>query len=367
MTEPEYRDLAEALSDLKYGDQPSEDETEEANPADPAAVDEKESAPVPDKSDEEPEEVTDTEPATDPEPETDGDGGAEKKHEDKAPDAIDDPAAKLIEIDGKEYTLAEVREMRDGGLRQSDYTRKAQEAAKVRKSAEERDELVAQIVSDPSMKEMVRAHPEMLPHLLRDPVSTKALLGNPEEVQKLWDDFDVIAENPRLAERFSRKDPDAENLLAQERYRENITAVASALDGTVDAMAEKFEGVDKDDVKEYILTLGGMPSGDNVDPAAAAAAFERMFSLFFVQDGDQLKVDTRLIEQRFNELSEYGSLKKSASKADVDDHNKTVDAQLKDTAPRSTPEGNSPAPTSMKDTDEAENVNEVIRSILGYE
>ena len=43
-----------------------------------------------------------------------------------------------FEIDGEEITLSQIKEWKDSGLRQSDYTRKTQEAAELRKEAEAR-------------------------------------------------------------------------------------------------------------------------------------------------------------------------------------------------------------------------------------
>jgi hypothetical protein len=366
----EYTDLAEVLADMKYGDQPSAEVSEETSPDAPAVADEKESAATPDKVPAESAEETTTEPANDPDAEAkpaEGEAGEKDTSEDKSPPSKEGEPAKLIEIDGKEYTLEEVREMRDNGLRQSDYTRKAQEAAKIRKAAEERDALVAQIVADEAMKQMVAAHPEMLPHLLRDPENTKALLGHPEQVQALWDDYEVIATNPRLAERFTKQDPAAEDALAEARYIENINAVAMALDGAVDQMAKDFAGVDPDEVKSYILSLGGMPDVENPDKRDVAKAFERMFSLFFVQDGDAVRLEDRLIKARFKELHANVEAAKTAKESDAAAHNAEVDTKLKDDAPRTTPEGKAPAPApvSIDDGDEKD-VNEVIRGLLGY-
>ena len=134
----------------------------------------------------------------------------------------------------------------------------------------------------------------------------------------------------------------------------------------MDAYAARFSGVDADDVKDYVLQLGGMPTGDNVDPAEVGRAFERLFGLFFVQEGESLRVDDRLIQARFEELQKYAEAAEATSAASADEHNKAVDEALKDKSPPATPAGKSPGPTPPDELEDAEDLNEVIHGLLGY-
>lgn len=364
--------LEEVLDELKYGELPPVEEPEEANQAAPAAEDEdEESTSAPDKASQEPKEGYKTEPATDPEPGPEpGEGEEGTRVEDKADkpesDGVD---ATLIDLDGEKVTLEQIRAWRNDGLRQADYTRKTQEAAEQRRRLEERDALVAEIVADEAMSEFVSAHPKVLKSLLADPESTRAILGKPEEVTALWEDYELIADNPRLADRFGNQPDQASEVLAQQRYEENVMAIANALDTTVDYIAAQYSGVDADAVKDYVLSLGGMPEGDNVDPAEVGRAFERMFALFFVQDGEGgLAVDDRLIQSRFKELQSAAELREQREANAAEDHNKAVDAALSDKTPPATRGGKAPAPAAVDPLDDdAEDLNEVIHGLLGYE
>jgi len=361
----------EILDDIRYGTHSPEEEEAETTAEGSAAGDpESESTPEPEQPESESTDESETEPATEAEAESEP-AEAESEEEGAAPqDTTEEPEAEesatLIELDGEQVTLDQVREWRRDGLRQSDYTRKTQEAAQVRKAAEDRDALLAEVVADESMKEFVRAHPEVLPKLLNDAENTRELLGKPAEVQALWDDYALIADNPRLAERFNAEDPKAQEALVAQRTADNVMAVANALDERVDQIAKEYEGVDADAVKDFVLKLGRVPSGENVDPNAVVDAFGRLYTLMFVEDNDGLDIDESLIRGHFESLKAVGASSAQAEAAEADDHNAQVDAKLKDTpAAPATPAGDAPAPTRGV-VEDAKDVNEVIHGLLGY-
>lgn len=61
-----------------------------------------------------------------------------------------------IEIDGEKYTLDDIKEFRQGYLRQSDYTRKTQELARQRKENEYALELFNYLKTNPSLVEVLK-------------------------------------------------------------------------------------------------------------------------------------------------------------------------------------------------------------------
>jgi hypothetical protein len=374
--EPE--DLGDVIENLKYGTiSPSEEDEPETNPDGPAAGDPdadkaEESTPEPDKPEEESKDEPEEEPAkeAEPEPESGEAEGSEEGADDE--DKSDEPedegdGATLIELDGEKVTLEQIREWKNDGLRHADYTRKRQADAKRAEQLDDRDKLVAEIVSDDSMQEFVKAHPGVLPALLADPENTRALLGNADEIQRLWDDYALIADNPSLAERFARKEPDAEAELVAQRTAENVQAVANALDQVVDSIAERpeFDGVDADEVKDYVLKLGRVPTGEDVDPNEVVDAFGRLYNLMFVQDEDGIDIDTTLIEGQFSLLKGKLDAQAAADAAAAEEHNREVDEQLKDAPPPATPEGDAPAPAVEEIDGDETDVNEIIQGLLG--
>lgn len=56
-----------------------------------------------------------------------------------------------FEIDGEKYSIDDIREWKKSGLRQSDYTKKTQEVAKMRKEAEEALEVYNYLMSKPDL------------------------------------------------------------------------------------------------------------------------------------------------------------------------------------------------------------------------
>jgi hypothetical protein len=364
------KDFAELLDEIRFGEDEiedgesspdkSEEKTNPEGPSDTAESDE-------DKPDVESDPEEASEPASEAEAESET-AEAGKTEEDKSdkPDEIE-PAK--FEIDGETYTLDEIREWKNSGLRQSDYTRKAQSLAEERKQSEERiesrDALLADVLADESMKEFIRARPEVLPILLSDPDNTRQVLGKPDEVQALWDDYELVADNPRLAARFAKEEPDAELALQHQRVADNVAAVANALDNAVDELAAKYEGVDPDDVKDYVLKLGRVPMHEGADPQEVVTAFGRLYNLFFVEDGDGLKLDPTIIQTQYENLSRVATSALSEERAKQDEHNAEVDAQLKDTPPPAVPHGSGPGPAKDKER-EYTDVNEVIRDLQGY-
>jgi len=368
-----FRDI---MHSLRSGEDLPEEEAESTTDTTPSGEAPTESSSPEDKVDDESQEAeTSEQPSTGEEdqaatPDAEGSEGLDSGGADTG-DTTDTPetdGSQTVLIDGEEVTLEELREWRQNGLRQSDYTRKTQEAAAVRKAAEAKEALVAEIVADDVMSQFIAAHPKALLGLIQDPENTRTLLGNAEEVQALWDDYELIADNPRLAERFHGKPEDAEEALASQREAENIAALANHLDSQVDEIAKGFEGVDAEEVRSYVLSLGRVPTGENADPEEVRAAFGRLFSLFYVQDRESgnYDLDDKLIRSRFEQLAAATTTAAATKDQTATEHNAEVDAKLKDTAPpASHGKGDAPAPERDR-MPEAKNLDSVIHDLLGY-
>ena len=364
-----FRNAIHALTNGENLPEETEEETTDADPA--AGAPDKESSPDPDKSDDE---SSDEETSEQADKESDKSGESDSETEESedqggdedTADEPDEDGSQVITIDGEEVTLEQVREWRKDGLRQSDYTRKTQETAATKAALEARDRLAADIVGDESFSQFLAANPQALPGLLADPENTRALLGNPEEVQALWDDYDLIKDNPRLAERFHGKPEDAQEKLESQREADNIQAIANYLDTQVDEIAKGFEGVEADEVRDYVLKLGRVPVGDNVDPNEVVSGFGRLFTLMFVEGEDgNYALDETLIRNRFEQLSTAAATAASSTDEDADEHNAEVDAKLKDAGPPASKGGDAPAPGKEK-LEPAKDLNEVIHGLLGY-
>jgi hypothetical protein len=372
-TKESFRDIMYALTS---GDDLPDEEAESTTDATPSGEAPKESFSSEDKSAVESQEAdskehSGEEPGDQAEGESKApegeDQGGDADKQDTTSKSDDEGGSQTIMIDGEEVTLEDIREWKKGTLRQADYTRKTQEAATVRKQAEAKEALVAEIVADEAMSQFIAAHPKALMGLLADPENTRAILGNAEEVQALWDDYELIADNPRLAQRFHGKAEDAESELALQREADNILAMANHLDATVDEIAKGFDGVDADEVRSYVLSVGRVPTGEDADPDEVRAAFGRLFSLFYVQDAESGNYDLNdtLIRSRFEQLAASRQTAAATQNKQASAHNAEVDAKLKDTAPPATAGGDAPAPT-RKAPEEANSLDSVIHDLLGY-
>lgn len=81
-------------------------------------------------------------------------------------------------IDGKDYTLDEIREWRNSGLRQADYTKKTQEIAKQRKEAEEALEVYNYLMSN---QELVQ---KLIEFDTTNPAQADSVKGKLDPIQK---------------------------------------------------------------------------------------------------------------------------------------------------------------------------------------
>jgi hypothetical protein len=260
-------------------------------------------------------------------------------------------------------------------LRHSDYTKKTQELSKLREqTTAERNaerELVTKITADPDLKEMVRKYPEVLPHLLAEPEATRALLGNPKAIDTFWKDYEVLQENPSLAERLaaakSQSDPteteEATRALEEKKTANHLRWIASNLERAVDTVAKEFPGIPKEQVAEYVAGLGGISK--DADAKATIDGFFRLHNLFFVKTDQGIQIDTKLIRDRFEFLSAGEKSKAEREAKDAEQHNATVDAELqREATPAAKTASGSPAATAERKS--FGNLAEVMEQLRGH-
>jgi hypothetical protein len=125
----------------------------------------------------------------------------ETQEENKTPEQT---PAKLV-IDDEEYDEAKIRELKAGNLRTQDYTQKTQEAARIRREAEDAIRIVEHIKKNPKALAALQAVEELAPEVSDhiDPVKSKTISQERElndlrlrneinEMQAKYEDFEVV-------------------------------------------------------------------------------------------------------------------------------------------------------------------------------
>jgi hypothetical protein len=387
------KDFSEVLAEITHGkpldlskeeervnpdeskDDDGQDQTKESDgqldgePESESKEDKEEEGRVEDKPEKESEATSDTKSESD---ETKDKDEAESEEKDGEKEA--EPT---FEIDGETYTLSQLREMRDSGLRLEDYTRKTMDAAKERKEFLEqqrsRESLASDIAEDAGLQQFLAARPEALANLMAKPESTRKLLGNPKAVQEFWADYDIIKKNPRLAEIVAKDDADESEIDAELRRAqevESMNTIVGTLEQFVGQISEHelYKDLGEDaamDVLRYIAGLSGVP--ENPTHEQQFEGVSKLFKLFFHQQEDgEWSIDHRLIQGEFERIKDTKNAVATEQKKDepkeneIDEHNKRVDQQLNDEErPPKTPDGQPPATEQ-----EAPNIPDSFHGIL---
>lgn len=263
-------------------------------------------------------------------------------------------------VDGETYTLSQLREWRDSGLRLEDYTKKTMSASEERKQflakQKARETLASDIASDPGLQQFLAARPEALANLMANPDDTRRLIGNPKAVQEFWADYDIIKKNPRLAAKVAKDGQDESEVdleLRQAQEVESMNTVVGTLEQFVVAVGnhDLYKDLGEEaqmEVLQYVAGLAGLP--ENPTHKQQWDGVSKLFNLFFVKQGDEWSIDSRLIQGEFERIK---SAKIQAAEEKKDDepdeseiqkHNKRVDQALKDEErPPKTPDGQPPA------------------------
>jgi hypothetical protein len=372
-----YDSFQDAIDDISHGELVGLDEDETTKAEDSAAEDAREGESVTDAEQPEAQSDEDSEDSPPQQDEDDTEAGQDEESEpeegDEAEDAdtsdeSDDEGDQTFEIDGETYTRAQLLEWRDNGLRQADYTRKTQNLAAEREKVESTVGLADEIAKDPAMKEFVRAHPEVMPKLLRDPKNTRAILGNADEVQKLWDRYELVQNDPELAERLvagrTTDEDEAEAALAMRV--ENAGLIANHLDEVGKQIASEFEGVEWDDLGPQILQMARFPENPKAAPMETLEALERMYHIAFKTDAEgNSYADPEFLRAQFKQAQASASRKKTKADSEADKHNAAVDEALKEDAPPATKGGTPPAPEAERLSEAS--FDEIMAELQGYD
>ena len=112
---------------------------------------------------------------------------------------VDEPPVKTYDIDGINYTADEIKEWKQNGLRQSDYTRKTQELANQRKQLEDLGTSIP-VLGNSEADRISR---------LENELATNNLVNKITELKAKYSDFDEVAV---LTEAQNRRMYDNEDL-----------------------------------------------------------------------------------------------------------------------------------------------------------
>lgn len=359
----------DVVSDISHGAMDEDDEEVQDSPETP----EVEESPDPDKVAEDPDTEAESEDEDEEEVQSDEPEGEDEdeESEEDAEDSDDEPEEPTVEIDGEQVPVSQVRAWRDGNLRQEDYTRKTQDLATrakaLEKERQEMQSLADSIAGDKFLQKFLAAHPEAISHLMAEPQGTKALLGNADAVNQFWQEYEVLLDNPGIASKLAhtgQKPPEVE----EEAQVRSAVAVAGALKYAVEEVGKQYPDVDREAVENYLLELGGVdPQNPPQDKRGVIQSMARLYQLMFMVDGDQTYVNPRLIRDRFEALAAASEKHKKTADKKAEEHNKKVDAALKETddQPPKTPKGKSPAP-SREEEPMPGDFRSALDDILGY-
>lgn len=404
----EKRSFQDVVGDIVYGSDdvaPSEadDSEDEANRTDPddSAPDE-ESPEEPDNLPAEPEpdeETEESEEAPEPKETETPEGEPEEEEDERVEDddledvdtEDDEPEEEPEEFpdlpegfevrDGRivakvdEDEEVDIDELRKSYFRQSDYTRKTQELAKEREQAEqarqETRELVRDLNADRGMREFLGEHPEAMEFLLEDPEGARRLLRDQDEFEAFVNDYEVLQQNPRLAEAYLKTDDEdsARQRLEQERVKQNVMNFVNELDAGIQQIAEHeefadvIEEEDVEQVRQHVMELGGFDRESS--PEEIMQGVNRLANIFLTPDGTQL--DMGLVIDRFEVMAERRARESDKKDQKAEEHNEQVDAELEEqkNRPPSTPEGDSGPAPEAETTEPRKDFREVLGVLRG--
>lgn len=365
MADDEKRTFLDIQDGLMYGGPLASDEDEEDNhdedPAESGAPDEDTLPDDEDNLDEEPAESEDEdvepeddesgedeEPSPEEEDEPEGEGEADGEADEDTSD--DELTVEVTNPDGstEEVTLDELRA---GYMRQADYSRKTAEVSEMREQIEaawdDRTGLAQDIAESDAMRDFLGENPEAIAYLMEDPEATRELIRQgPEEIQAFAEDYRILMDNPRLAERLDKDDPEevSEEIQTQRR-NQAVGVVVNSMDNAIETIGEEFPEVDTEGVAEYVMDLVDLPYDvEEPDPDQVFAGVERLYKMFFVNDGEEVGIDPRLIRKEFERRQRMATRDARAEEEEAEEHNREVDQQLEDDDDdiTSTPEGDAP-------------------------
>lgn len=266
-------------------------------------------------------------------------------------EGVDPEAVAYLLPDGTPVTVGEVQQ---GYLRQSDYTRKtqqvAQQAQQLQTLVERGTKLVEGLFKSEIARGFLEEHPDALNVLLNNPDQTEALLQQPEAFQKFWEQYDLIQQDPNLAQALvdRQQSQQAVQQLEMMQRAQAVSRLGRDVAAQIEAVGKEFEGVDGNQVANYVLSLVGLTPQHMAqavqNPLLVEQQMAQLYGLLVRRDPNtgQEFIDTSVIKDRYSLLKAQADAKAAQAAAKAQQHNEAVqDTMGEDSVPPS-PDGDAP-------------------------
>jgi hypothetical protein len=270
-------------------------------------------------------------------------------------EGVDPETVAYILPDGTPVTVGEVQQ---GYLRHSDYTRKTQELAQqanqIQGLVQRGEKLVSDLFKSEEARGFLEEHPEALTMLLNNPDQTEALLANPEAFTHFWQQYDLISQDPNLAQALVDRSQ-SQHAVQQLELMQQSQAVARLgrdVAAQIEAVGKEFEGIDGNDVASYVLSLVGLTPANVAqavqNPLLVGPQFGQLYQLLVRRDPStgQEFIDTSVIKDRYTLLKQQADAEAAKAAAQAEQHNKAVQSTLEETPVTPTPDGEAPGTES---------------------
>lgn len=324
------------------------DDSTPVTPEEPSGEDAEDNLSGEPKSEEETEKPTSEEAET-----TDESSGEPTEGEGTPPlfETVDPEAVAYILPDGTPVTVGEVQQ---GYLRQSDYTRKtqqiAQQAQQLSGLVDRGTKLVEGLFKSDIARGFLEEHPDALNVLLNNPDQTEALLQQPEAFQKFWEQYDLIQQDPNLAQALvdRSQSQQAVQQLEMMQRAQAVSRLGRDVAAQIEAVGQEFEGVDGNQVANYVLSLVGMSPQHMAqavqNPLIVEQQMSQLYGLLVRRDPNtgQEFIDTSIIKDRFSLLKAQADAKASKAAANAAQHNEAVRGKMDEEAIPASPDGDAP-------------------------
>lgn len=323
-----------------------------------------------------------TKPDATPETEEEQPSAAEPKPEDdpaiwEREDGTQFTLADLYESGNLEAFQADLKELRESGMRSKDYTQKTTRLADAHRALETREGQVVTTLQegmaamqeayrDPDMVEILAefgGSTDIVTRILFNPKDARSMLGSPALKERLRTQLEAVRDNPELVASHQRAQQ-VERALLERSQEEKLQAqetrlvdVATALEQTIKAFSAQYPKVDAEAVEESMIGLGGITSDDvkSNNAEVLIPGLQVLDKMFVITKDGRDEINPVLIEREFKRLdamtdkpdteSTGGAAKEPAAPAaDSSEeaaakHNKAVDEKLAEPDPAPPPAG----------------------------
>lgn len=274
-------------------------------------------------------------------------------------EGVDPEAVAYLLPDGTPVTVGEVQQ---GYLRQSDYTRKtqqiAQQAQQVQMLVQRGTQLVEGLFRSEIARGFLEEHPDALNVLLNNPDQTEALLQQPEAFQKFWEQYDLIQQDPNLAQALvdRQQSQQAVQQLEMMQRAQAVSRLGRDVAAQIEAVGQEFEGVDGNQVANYVLSLVGLTPQHMAqamqNPLLVEQQMSQLYGLLVRRDPatGQEYIDTSVIKDRYSLLKAQTDAKAAKAAAEAKKHNEAVSGKMGEDDLPPSPDGDAPG-TGQPDKD----------------